>query len=122
MCPSSRRTAALPPSPQFDAIFAFDAIHDQADPAGVLTRIRAALTEQGVFVMMDVKASSLLERNIGNPFAPMLYATSTLHCLTVSLAYGGAGLGTVWGEELARQMLADAGFMQLRCTTCPTTR
>ena len=106
----SQDVAVLPPSPQFDAIFAFDAIHDQADPASVLNRIRAALAERGVFVMMDIKASSLLERNIGNPFAPMLYATSTLHCLTVSLAYGGAGLGTVWGEELARQMLADAGF------------
>ena len=35
---------------------------------------------------------------------------STLHCLTVSLAGGGAGLGAAWGEELARSMLADAGF------------
>ena len=115
----SQDVAVLPPSPQFDAIFAFDAIHDQADPAGVLTHIRAALAEQGVFVMMDVKASSLLERNIGNPFAPMLYATSTLHCLTVSLAYGGAGLGTVWGEELARQMLADAGFSEVEVHDVP---
>ena len=60
--------------------------------------------------MMDVKAASRLEDNLGNPLAPWLYAVSTLHCLTVSLAYGGAGLGTVWGEELARTMLADAGF------------
>jgi ubiquinone/menaquinone biosynthesis C-methylase UbiE len=105
--------ATLPATPPFDAIFAFDAIHDQADPAGVLGRVRAALAEHGVFVMMDIKASSLLERNIGNPFAPMLYAISTLHCLTVSLAYGGAGLGTVWGEELARQMLHDAGFTHI---------
>ena len=111
--------AGLPSSPRFDAIFAFDAIHDQADPAGVLSRIRAALAEQGVFVMMDIKASSLLERNMGNPLAPMLYATSTLHCLTVSLAYGGAGLGTVWGEELARQMLSDAGFIDVKVHDVP---
>lgn len=102
--------ATLPSEPPFDAIFAFDAIHDQSDPAAVLSRIYEALVPGGVFVMMDIKASSHLENNIGNPFAPLLYAISTLHCMTVSLAYDGAGLGTVWGEELAKQMLADAGF------------
>ena len=33
-----------------------------------------------------------------------------MHCMTVSLAQGGAGLGTMWGEELALQMLRAAGF------------
>jgi hypothetical protein len=33
--------------------------------------------------------------------------------MTVSLAQGGAGLGTMWGEELAEEMLADAGFTGL---------
>jgi len=28
-------------------------------------------------------------------------------------AHGGAGLGAVWGEELARQMLAGAGFVDV---------
>jgi SAM-dependent methyltransferase len=100
----------LPAQPPFDAVFAFDAVHDQADPAGVLAAVRRALAPDGVFVMMDVKAASRLEGNVGNPVAPWLYAVSTLHCLTVSLAQGGAGLGTVWGEERARAMLAEAGF------------
>jgi hypothetical protein len=30
--------------------------------------------------------------------------------MTISLAEGGAGLGTAFGEQLARRMLADAGF------------
>lgn len=30
--------------------------------------------------------------------------------MTVSLAHNGAGVGTVWGKKLARQMLADTGF------------
>lgn len=100
----------LPVEPPFDVIFAFDSIHDQVDPAGVLRRIHDALASDGVFVMMDIKANSALEDNVGNPFAPFLYSISTLHCLTVSLAHGGAGLGTVWGEQLAKQMLTDAGF------------
>ena len=36
-----------------------------------------------------------------------------MHCMTVSLAQGGAGLGTMWGEELAEKMLEDAGFTGL---------
>jgi hypothetical protein len=44
---------------------------------------------------------------------------STLHCLTVSLAHGGAGLGAVWGDELARQMPADAGFVDVQVHDVP---
>ncbi len=102
--------ARLPAIPPVGAAFAFDAIHDQVDPAGVLGCIHAALEPGGTFVMVDVRASSRLEANLANPMAPIVYATSTLHCLTVSLAGGGAGLGTAWGEELACRMLVEAGF------------
>lgn len=111
--------AALPLDPPFDAVCAFDAIHDQADPAGVLARTHAALVPGGTFLMMDVKAASDVEDNIGNPFAPWLYGVSTLHCTTVSLARGGAGLGAVWGERVARQMLADAGFVDVTVHDVP---
>jgi hypothetical protein len=30
--------------------------------------------------------------------------------MTVSLASGGMGLGTMWGEQTARTMLGEAGF------------
>ena len=30
--------------------------------------------------------------------------------MTVSLAEGGMGLGTMWGEQAARTMLGEAGF------------
>ncbi len=38
------------------------------------------------------------------------YTVSTMHCMSVSLALDGVGLGTVWGRQLAESMLADAGF------------
>ena len=41
---------------------------------------------------------------------PSCTPISCMHCMTVSLAAGGMGLGTMWGEQKARQMLADAGF------------
>lgn len=52
-----------------------------------------------------------------HPLGPFLYTVSTMHCMTVSLALGGDGLGTVWGEQLARAMLADAGFTDVEVTT-----
>ncbi|HEY5639523.1 MAG TPA: class I SAM-dependent methyltransferase [Dehalococcoidia bacterium] len=94
----------------FDLITAFDAIHDQAQPAQVLRNIANALRPGGVFLMVDIAASSDLADNLSNPLAPLQYSISTMHCMTVSLALGGAGLGTMWGEQLAREMLADAGF------------
>jgi SAM-dependent methyltransferase len=95
---------------RFDLITAFDAIHDQAHPAQVLAGIARALRPDGTFLMVDIRASSNLEDNLDLPLATMLYTTSTMHCMTVSLALGGVGLGTMWGEQLARRMLADAGF------------
>ncbi|MGD9622014.1 MAG: class I SAM-dependent methyltransferase [Mycolicibacterium sp.] len=94
----------------FDVITAFDAIHDQAHPARVLANIHRALRPGGVFLMVDIKASSRLEDNVGVPFAPYLYTVSTMHCMSVSLALEGDGLGTCWGRELATAMLAEAGF------------
>lgn len=94
----------------YDLITAFDAVHDQAQPTGVLKAIADALKPDGVFLMVDIAASSNLHENLDHPLAPMLYAVSTMHCMTVSLALDGEGLGTMWGEQLARQKLAEAGF------------
>jgi SAM-dependent methyltransferase len=94
----------------YDVITVFDAIHDQAQPARVLENIYRALRPGGVFLMVDIKASSNLEDNIGVPLASFLYTVSTMHCMSVSLGLDGAGLGTVWGRQLAASMLADAGF------------
>jgi 2-polyprenyl-3-methyl-5-hydroxy-6-metoxy-1,4-benzoquinol methylase len=98
----------------YDVITTFDAIHDQAQPARVLENIYRALRPGGVFLMVDIKASSRLEDNIGVPLSTHLYTISMMHCMTVSLALDGAGLGTVWGRQLATSMLADAGFDDVR--------
>ena len=114
-----RDVVRLPSDPMFDVVTAFDAIHDQVDPARVLAGVHEALRPGGWFLMFDVRAASALEDNMGNPFAAWLYGISTLHCLTVSLAGGGAGLGTMWGEEVALRMLAEAGFVHLTVHEVP---
>ena len=111
--------AELPPDPPFDVITAFDVIHDLADPAGALARIEQALTSDGVFLMVDVHASSRLEDNLSNPFAPLMYANSVLYCMTVSLACDGAGLGMMWGEQTALEMLERAGFADVSVHQTP---
>jgi SAM-dependent methyltransferase len=106
-----RNVAKLGETKTFDLITAFDAIHDQAKPRAVLKGIYDALRPEGVFFMMDEGTSSLLEENIDGPIAPLLYTFSTFHCMTVSLAYGGEGLGTCWGKQKAVELLAEAGFV-----------
>jgi 2-polyprenyl-3-methyl-5-hydroxy-6-metoxy-1,4-benzoquinol methylase len=95
---------------QYDLICTFDAIHDQAQPDLVLHSIYRALRSDGTYLMQDIRASSHLQENFDHPLAPFLYTISCLHCMTVSLAVGGMGLGTVWGQEKALEMLEEAGF------------
>jgi ubiquinone/menaquinone biosynthesis C-methylase UbiE len=94
----------------FDFITSFDSIHDQAHPGRVLAGIRRALRPDGVYLCVDIGASSDLAKNVDHALGPLLYMFSTMHCMTVSLALGGDGLGAVWGQELALAMLVDAGF------------
>lgn len=95
---------------QYDLITAFDVIHDQVKPAEVLRTVLRALKPDGVFLMQDIHSSCHVEKNRDNPFGTILYTISTMHCMTVSLAEGGAGLGAMWGEETAVRMLTEAGF------------
>jgi SAM-dependent methyltransferase len=109
----------LPPEPKFDLITSFDSIHDQRDPATTLRRIAEALAPEGLYFMLEPRAATKLEDNLGNPFAPYLYGISVLHCMTVSLAEGGMGLGTAWGEQKARDMLAEVGFTSIEVVDAP---
>lgn len=103
----------------YDAVLAFDAIHDQARPAAVLKNVRRVLRSGGTFLMQDIKARTAIRDNIGSPLAPFTYAISLMHCMSVSLAAGGPGLGAAWGRELALRMLAEAGFRNVRIDELP---
>ena len=85
-------------------------IRDEARPDGVLAGVRRALRAGGIFLMQDIRCSSHLENNLEHPLAPLIYTISCMHCMSVSLAAGGPGLGAVWGKETALRMLHEAGF------------
>jgi ubiquinone/menaquinone biosynthesis C-methylase UbiE len=94
----------------FDLVTTFDAVHDQAKPLNVLRGIYRALRSDGVYLMQDIKGSSEIHKNLHHPLGPALYTISCMHCMTVSLAQNGEGLGAMWGEEKTREYLAKAGF------------
>ena len=97
----------------FDFITTFDAVHDQAAPKKVLKGIRRSLAEGGVYLAQDIKGSSHHHGDMDHPIGPLLYTVSCMHCMTVSLAQGGEGLGAMWGKETALDYFEQAGFRQI---------
>src|SRR5262249_26327486 len=95
----------------YDLLTVFDAIHDQARPRTVLQNLARALRPEGTLLAVDIRASSSLQENLEHPLAPAMYSISTMHCMTVSLAQAGEGLGTMWGEQKARELFAEAGLV-----------
>jgi SAM-dependent methyltransferase len=104
---------------RFDCVTSFDAVHDQRDPQQLINSLHGALRPGGIYLMQDIGGSARLENNLDFPMAPLLYATSCVHCTPVSLGQGGAGLGTMWGWETAQRMLTEAGFASLERHVLP---
>jgi 2-polyprenyl-3-methyl-5-hydroxy-6-metoxy-1,4-benzoquinol methylase len=103
----------------FDLITTFDAVHDQAKPLNVLQGIYRALKSEGVYLMQDINGTGDLYRDIEHPLGTLLYTVSCMHCMTVSLAQGGEGLGAMWGEQRTRQHLQNAGFRSIETHRLP---
>jgi SAM-dependent methyltransferase len=104
-----RPVEEIPIEPGFELITAFDVIHDLADPLAALSRIRRALRPGGQLLMMEPNVGSDLDDNIGDVGA-LFYGISTLHCMTQSLAVGGAGVGAAWGPARAMELAKEAGL------------
>jgi 2-polyprenyl-3-methyl-5-hydroxy-6-metoxy-1,4-benzoquinol methylase len=100
-------------SEAFDLVTTFDAIHDQAKPLDVLKGIHRTLKADGVYLMQDIGGTSHVETDVDHPLGTLLYTVSCMHCMTVSLAQGGEGLGAMWGEEKTREYRERAGFRSI---------
>ena len=103
----------------FDFVTTFDAIHDQAKPLNILKGVRRTLKTDGVYLAQDIHSSSHHHHDREHPLGPLLYTISVMHCMTVSLAQGGEGLGTMWGRERARDYFNRAGFGSIEVYQLP---
>ena len=99
----------IPQDRKYDLICSFDCIHDMVDPVGTLRAIHSVLATNGVYLWSKPNCSHDAHEN-RNPIGRTFHAISPLHCMTVSLAYNGAGLGTVIGERGARELAGKVGF------------
>lgn len=98
----------------YDVACTFDVVHDAVDPAGLLAAIRSALRPDGRYVCVDMNASHRPEDNAGT-IGALFYGLSILYCMTTSLAYGGAALGTCdFNPETVDRMCREAGFSHVR--------
>ncbi|WP_370323955.1 class I SAM-dependent methyltransferase [Euzebya sp.] len=105
-----RGDAVDPPAGPWDVVAALDVVHDLAHPHEALAAARRVIADDGRLVMIDSGAPPTLAERAELPWAPMMYGVSLGHCMTVSLAQQGEGLGTMWGREGVLAALADAGF------------
>ena len=94
----------------FDYMMIYDCMHDLPHPAEAMKGLKGVIKDNGVVTLYDIYASSDMVKETKNPMSAVLYNTSLHHCMSVSLACGGVGLGTCWGVELAKEMLMEAGW------------
>jgi hypothetical protein len=86
-------------------------------PQEMMNAIRGAISPDGAWLLVDIKARDTFAENVAkNPMAALMYGTSVYSCMSSALSEpGGAGLGTLgFTEDLARTMTRDAGFTRFR--------
>jgi SAM-dependent methyltransferase len=107
------RYEPLPADNSVDLVTTFDCIHDMAHPQPVIDAIRGAVTDDGHWLLVDIRAADTLAGNIeANPMASLLYGVSVLSCMSSALSEpDGAGLGTLGlPASKAEEMARSAGF------------
>ncbi len=111
------RVDPLPTDGSVDLALTLDCLHDMTDPRGAAAAVRAALADDGTWLIVDIKARSSYAENVArNPMAALMYGTSVLSCLSSALSEpGGEGLGTLGlTPEVAREITEQAGFTRFR--------
>ncbi|MBX9398192.1 methyltransferase domain-containing protein [Streptomyces sp. TRM72054] len=102
---------------RYDLVTTFDVIHDSADPKRLLTAIRAAVQDDGDYLMLEINCEDRPQDNVG-PVATMFYGFSMFYCMTTSLANDGAALGTCgMPEAVVRSLCTEAGFSDVTRST-----
>ena len=98
------------PERSFEAVFAFECLHDLPHPVEVLAAARRALRPDGVVVVMEEATQDEFTAPAGD-VERLLYGFSTLLCLPDSMSHRpSAATGTVIRASTLRDYATRAGF------------
>ena len=116
------REDSLPVDGRYGLITTFDCIHDMTHPTEMIKSIRKALSNDGTWLLVDIKALDTLEQNLAkNPMAALMYGISVLSCMASAMSEpNGEGLGTLGLPPSRAEALArDAGFSRFATLDVP---
>lgn len=110
------RESALPVDHSVDLVTTFDCIHDMTHPQEMMHAIRAAISDEGTWLLVDIKGKATFAENARNPMAALMFGISVMSCMSSAMsAPDGAGLGTLGlPAERAQAMAESAGFTRFR--------
>lgn len=101
------------PERQFDAVLAFECLHDMPYPVRVLEACRLALRDNGVVIVMDEAVGPSFSAP-ADDLDRLMYGFSLLVCLPDGMSHpDSAGTGTVLRPGTLRRYAADAGYGQV---------
>lgn len=94
---------------RYDAVFAFECIHDMPRPVDVLRAMREAVADDGVVVVMDERVGDGFDRP--GELDALFYAFSLFVCLPDGMSHApSAATGTVMRAGTLRDYALAAGF------------
>ena len=92
------------PGKDYDFVAVFDCLHDMGDPVGAAAHVRAALNDEGSWMIVEPFANDDLQDNL-NPVGRVYYSFSTL---AVHALFPIAGSGNVPGCASGREAGAES--------------
>lgn len=102
------------PGGDYDLVTVFDCLHDMGDPVGASKHVRAALTPDGTWMIVEPFANDRIEDNL-NPVGRVFYSASTCICTPASRSQEvGLCLGAQAGEARLRHVVHQGGFGHFR--------
>ena len=102
--------AAGIPDARYDAVFAFECIHDLPDPVAVLSTMRRIAKPGAPVVVMDERTADAFSPDAG-PVEQLLYGYSIVCCLPDGMSHeGSVATGTVMRASTLDGYARSAGF------------